>query len=141
MPPDEMPPNESTRAPVDRVLLAAGCLQLLAGFAPAARARVIGAVPFARLPTAGLTLAVLGVLTIAVAVWRRGWWRWAPGVLSGLVLGVVYWRLTHRPSATFVDPLLRRVVHPSWGFVPMAAAVLLSLVGAARSLPRPERHL
>jgi hypothetical protein len=40
----------------------------------------------------------------------------------------VYFRLKRNPSHTFVDPLLRHLLHPSWGFVPMGAAVLLSLV-------------
>lgn len=114
------------------MLLAAGCLQLAALLAPAARVRVIGAIAFARIPTAGVALGVLGALTIAVALRPRGWWRWVPGVLSALVLTVTYWRLTQAPSGSFVDPVLRRALHVGWGFGPMGGAVLLSLVAAAR---------
>ena len=118
---------------VDRTLLAAGCLQLIALLTPAAHARVVGSIAFARVPTAGIVLAILGALTIAVALRPRGWWRWLPGVLSALLLAVVYWRLTQAPSGGFVDPVLRRVVGVGWGFVPMGLAVLGSLVGAARA--------
>jgi hypothetical protein len=117
---------------VDRTLLAAGCLQLAALLAPAARVRIVGAIPFARVPSAGVALAILGALTIAVALRPRGWWRWVPGVLSAAILAVVYWRLTRAPSATFVDPVLRRALRVGWGFWPMGLAVLLGLVGAAR---------
>lgn len=46
-----------TSAPprVDRTLLLAGCLQLAALLAPAARVRVVGAIAFARVPTADRT--------------------------------------------------------------------------------------
>ncbi|AHG92776.1 Protein of unknown function DUF2809 (plasmid) [Gemmatirosa kalamazoonensis] len=116
----------------DRVLLVAGLLQLAAVFTPAAHARVVGGVPFVRLPTAGVALVTLGAATLVVSLWRRGWWRRVPGALSALVLAVVYWRLTRAPSGTIADPLLRRVLHPSWGFVPMTLAVLLALVGTVR---------
>jgi hypothetical protein len=115
---------------MSRLLLGAGCLQLAALFAPAARARLLGPVSFARLPNAGVALAALGALTIAAALLPRVRWRWVPGALSAAVLGVVYWRLSRAPSGTFVDPLLRHVLHPAWGFVPMTAAVVLGLVGA-----------
>jgi len=70
-------------------------------------------------------------LTMVVALRPSGWWRWVPAPLTAGVLAMTYWRLTHNPSLTFVDPLLRRLIHPSWGFVPMTLAVLVSLVGAA----------
>jgi len=124
---------------VDRVLFAAGLLQIVATLAPAARVRVVGGVSFVRLPTAGAALVILGLLTLAIALRPRGWWRWLPGVFSSVILAVVYWRLKRNPSHTFVDPLLRHLLHPSWGFVPMSIAVALSLIGAARVHARPTR--
>jgi uncharacterized membrane protein HdeD (DUF308 family) len=94
--------------------------------------RVVGGVPFVRLPTAGATLVVLGLLTLAIALRPHRWWRFIPSMLSSAILVVVYFRLTRNPSHTFVDPLLRHLLHPSWGFVPMGIAVVLSLVAAAR---------
>ncbi|MBV9880594.1 MAG: hypothetical protein JO180_08860 [Gemmatirosa sp.] len=121
------------RPNVSRTLLAAGVLQLVATLAPAARVRIVGGVSFLRLPTAGVALVALGALTLAVALRPRGWWRWLPSGLSAVVVAAVYWRLGRSPSGTFVDPVLRHALHPSWGFVPMAAAVVLGLVGAARA--------
>ena len=109
----------------------AGLLQIASVYAPAARVRVYGFIPFHRIPTGGVALLTLGVLTLIVALRPTGWWRWIPAPLTAAVLTVVYWRITHNPSLTFIDPLLRRLVHPSWGFVPMSAAVLGSLAGAA----------
>jgi hypothetical protein len=133
MPPDDSPKPHA----VDRTMLVAGLLQLAAVLTPAARVRIYGPVSFLRLPTAGVVLAILGALTVAVALRPRGWWRWVPGAASALVVAVVYWRLTRAPSGTFVDPLLRHVLHPAWGFAPMACAVLLGLVGAARAVTAP----
>jgi hypothetical protein len=93
--------------------------------------RIYGLVPFHRVPSGGVALLTLGVLTIVVALRPIGWWRWVPAPLSAAVLALVYWRITHDPSRTFVDPLLRHLMHPSWGFIPMALSVLISLVGAA----------
>jgi len=128
-------PGAATIRP-DRVLFLAGLLQVLASFTPAARMRIVGGVSFVRLPTAGVTLVVLGLLTLAIALRPNKWWRWIPGILSSAILAVVYFRLKRNPSHTFVDPLLRHLLHPSWGFVPMGIAVLLSLLGAARVRPR-----
>jgi len=125
---------------VSRTLLAAGVLQLAALVTPAARVRIVGGLAFYRVPTAGVALAVLGALTLAVALRPRGWWRWLPSALATAVLAVLYWRLVRAPSATFIDPLLRHAVHPSWGFAPMAAAVLLGLVGAALARRDSARH-
>ena len=122
----------TTRSAIDRTLLAAGCLQLAALLTPATRVRIVGAVAFARGPSAGVALAILGALTVAVALRPRGWWRWLPPVLSAAVLAVVYWRLTRAPSGSFVDPVLRHALRVGWGFWPMGLAVLLALVGAAR---------
>jgi len=109
----------------------AGLLQIASVYAPAARVRIYGVVPFHRIPNGGVALLTLGVLTLVVALRPTGWWRWVPAPLTAAVLAVVYWRITHNPSLTFVDPLLRRLIHPSWGFMPMGAAVLGSLVGAS----------
>src|SRR5438105_4031321 len=104
MPDAPTPPDRSVRR-VDPTLLVAGLLQLAAMLAPAARVRILGRVSFFRLPTAGPALLALGVLTLVVALWPRGWWRWAPGVLSGAVLAIAYGRLVRSPSGTWVDPL------------------------------------
>jgi hypothetical protein len=117
---------------LDRTLFVAGLLQVVAAFTPAARVRVIGPLPFVRLPTAGVALVILGLCNVGVALRPRGWWRWLPSIASALVLALVYWRLHRNPSHTFVDPVLRHLLHPSWGFVPMGLAVLLGLIGAAR---------
>ena len=108
----------------------AGLLQIASVYAPAARVRIYGVIPFHRIPNGGAALLTLGVLTLVVALRPTGWWRWLPAPLTAAVLAIVYWRITHNPSLTFVDPLLRRLVHPSWGFMPMSAAVLGSLIGA-----------
>jgi hypothetical protein len=125
VPPAATPPRAS------RPLLVAGVLQLVALLAPAARVRLVGSISFLRLPNAAPVLAALGALAIAAALRPRGWWRWLPGPLSAAVLAVVYWRLVRAPSATFVDPVLRHAVSPSWGFLPMCVAVMLAIVGAA----------
>ena len=93
--------------------------------------RIYGIVPFLRVPNGGVALLTLGVLTIVVALRPIGWWRWVPSPLTAGILALIYWRVTHNPSRTFVDPLLRHLMHPSWGFVPMGIAVVIGLVGAA----------
>lgn len=113
-------------------MLGAAVLQLASLYAPAAHATLVGNVPFVRVPTAGPVLAALGAFTLAVAIWGRGRWRWIPGACSALVVAVVHWRLVHSPSATFADPLLRRLVHPSWGFWPMGASAAFALVAGFR---------
>ena len=133
-----LPPSGSTVRP-DRLLFLAGLLQVIATFTPAARMRIVGAVSFVRLPNAGATLIILGLLTLAIALRPNRWWRFIPGILSSVILVVVYVRLKRNPSHTFVDPLLRHLLHPSWGFVPMSAAALFSLIAAA--LVRPRRRL
>ena len=107
-------------------MLLGGVLQLVASFAPAARVRLVGPVSFVRLPTAGAALVGLAVVTVTVAALPRRWWRMLPGLLSGVILWIVHWRLLHAPSGTFIDPVLRHTLRPSWGFVPMASAALLS---------------
>jgi len=109
----------------------AGLLQIASVYSPAARVRIYGVIPFHRIPNGGAALLTLGVLTLVVALRPTGWWRWVPAPLTAAVLAIVHWRITHNPSLTFVDPLLRRLVHPSWGFLPMSAAVLGSVIGAA----------
>ena len=130
-----LPPSTSAVRP-DRLLFLAGLLQVVATFTPAARMRVVGAVSFVRLPNAGVTLIILGLLTLAIALRPHRWWRFIPGILSSVILVVVYFRLKRNPSHTFVDPLLRHLLHPSWGFVPMSAAAVFSLVAAALARPR-----
>jgi hypothetical protein len=114
------------------LLIVAGLTQIVAAFTPAGRGRLLGAIPFVRLPQAGVAFVVLGILTALVALWRRGWWRWLPGLLSAALLAVVYMRLRWQPSGTFADPLVRRIVRPSWGFYPMGVAILLSLAAPIR---------
>ena len=125
------PPNVTVRDRGRHVLLAAGFLQVVAVFTPAARVRLAGTTAFVRLPTAGVLLVVLGLLTIAGALRARGWWRAVPAALSGAILIVAYLRIVRNPSGSFVDPLLRHAVHPAWGFVPMALAVALGIIGTA----------
>lgn len=121
----------------DPLLFAAGVLQLAATLTPAAHVKVLGAVSFVRLPTAGSALVGLSVLTLTLSLLPRGWWRWLPALLSAVVTGLVYWRLRRSPSGTFLDPLLRHALHPSWGFVPMSVAILVNLAGAARMRSAP----
>lgn len=116
---------------MSRWFLLAGAVQLASAFAPAARVRLVGALPFHRVPTAGAALLTLGVLALLVATRPRGWWRWLPGPLTAAVLAVTWWRLARAPSATLLDPMLRHAVEPAWGFVPMATAAALGLLGAA----------
>ena len=120
------------------MLLAAGVFQLAATLTPAARVKIVGGVSFASLPTAGACLVGLGMLTLTMALLPRGWWRWLPGALSGIVVAVLYWRLRHALSKTFLDPLLRHTLHPAWGFVPMSIAILVSIAGAARAAFAPK---
>jgi len=117
---------------VNRTMFLAGLVQIASVYAPAARVRIYGLVPFLRVPNGGVALLTLGVLTLVVALRPIGWWRWVPASLTAGVLAFIYWRLTHDPSRTFVDPVLRHLMHPSWGFAPMGIAVLISLVGAGR---------
>jgi len=109
----------------------AGLVQIASIYSPAARVRLYGLVPFLRVPSGGVALLTLGVLTLVVALRPMGWWRWIPGPLAAGVLALIYWRVSHNPSRTFVDPLLRHLMHPSWGFIPMGTAVLASLAGAS----------
>ena len=124
-------------------LLAAGLAQIAAAFTPAGRGRLVGVIPFIRLPNAGVAFVVLGILTALVALWRRGWWRWIPGIVSAALLTVVYMRLRWDPSGTFADPVVRRIVRPSWGFYPMGVAIFLSLAApirvGRRSRPAPAK--
>jgi hypothetical protein len=112
-------------------LLAAGVLQIAAVFTPAVRIPFVRGILFLRLPTAGVLLVALGLIAVGVAFRPAGWWRWLPSILSGAIVTAAYLRILHAPSGTFGDFLLRRTVHPDWGFVPMGAAVALGLVGAA----------
>jgi hypothetical protein len=138
-----LPPSTYVRGTrPDRLLFFAGVLQVVATFTPAARMRIVGPVSFVRLPSAGVALVVLGLLTLAIALRPNRWWRFIPGLLSSAILIVVYFRLKRNPSHTFVDPLLRHLLHPSWGFVPMGIAVAFSLIAAALvrpSHPRPRQ--
>jgi hypothetical protein len=111
-------------------LLVVGLLQVAATFLPAAHVRLLGDMPFVRLPTAGVALMVLGLLTSAAAL-RPGWWRWLPPVASAVVVAVAYYRLRYSPAGSFIDPVLRRTVRPTWGFTPMAVVILLALIAAA----------
>ena len=111
-------------------MVLAGVLQLVAAFAPAAHVRIVGLVSFVRLPTAGAALVGLAVVTVTVAALPRRWWRVFPGLLTAVILWIVHWRLLHAPSGTFIDPVLRHTLRPSWGFVPMGIAAFLSVLGA-----------
>lgn len=144
--------NVNTPTPAfdaNRLLLIAGLAQIAAAFTPAGHVRFVGALPFIRLPNAGIAFVVLGALTALVALRPRGWWRWIPGLASAILLAIVYARLRWEPSGGFADPLLRRVVRPSWGVYPMAITILLALGAAARTrivrrgqsaVPQPTTH-
>jgi hypothetical protein len=112
-------------------LLIAGLAQVAAAFTPAGHIALRGSISFIRLPNAGAAFVTLGLLTGFLALRPRGWWRWLPGVVSIVLLVVVYARLRWAPSGGFFDPVLRRVVHPAWGFIPMTLAALLGLGAAA----------
>ncbi|MEP6618800.1 MAG: hypothetical protein ABJE47_05780 [bacterium] len=114
-----------------RGVIAAGVLQIAALFTPAAHVRLLGDISFFRLPTAGAVLLGLGLLTLGLTLHPGRWWRWLPGLASAAVLAISYWRIVYSPSATFADPLLRHAVHPSWGFVPIGAAVAIGLLAVA----------
>lgn len=119
--------------PVRTGLLAAGVGQLLALFTPAAQVRLAGGLSFREVESAGVALAVLGVATIGASVIRprvQAAWRVVPGSLSLLVLAVLYARIRSAPTGTFLDPLVRHGVRPSWGFVPMGLAALASVLCA-----------
>jgi hypothetical protein len=133
----------------NRLLLIAGLAQVAAAFTPAGHVRFSGPLLFIRLPNAGIAFIVLGVFTALVALRPRGWWRWIPGLASAILLAIVYTRLRWEPSGGFADPLLRRMVRPSWGFYPMALTILLALGAAARTrivrrdqsaVPQPATH-
>lgn len=137
---DSGSPPQQTGSKRDRrreILLVAGALQIAAVFTPAVRVKIAGTTPFVRLPNAGTILLALGVITLVIALLRRGWWQWIPGLLSGLILAVAYSKIVSAPSGTFIDPLLRHGVHPAWGFVPMSMSVLIGLIGAAWPRPKP----
>lgn len=134
------PASAPVRRESSRTLIAAGIGQMAATLTPAVRVRLVGTTLFLRLPDAGAILLALGVLTIVAALRPYGWWRCIPGIASGGLLSVVYWRIVHTPSGTFIDPVLRHAVHPAWGFIPMALAVLASVVGAALVRKAPDAH-
>ncbi|MEO7087071.1 MAG: hypothetical protein ABI442_19160 [Gemmatimonadaceae bacterium] len=113
---------------MDRALFAAGVFQLAAVFTPAARVRLAGVIPFFKLPNAGLALVILSLFTILVAIKPHRVVRWVPTVLSAIVVGVAYSRISRAPTGHFFDPLVRRLVHPAWGFIPMATAILVALI-------------
>ncbi len=123
------PPPPAFR--INHFLLIAGFAQVVAAFAPAGYIRLRGHISFIGLPTAGLAFLVLGLLTVLTALRPHGWWRWIPGFISVGLLCVVYAKLRYAPSGGFFDPMLRRMVRPAWGFVPMALAALFMLVAAA----------
>ncbi|MEP6493328.1 MAG: hypothetical protein ABJF01_11660 [bacterium] len=125
------PPPGLAPSRLSRPLLAAGVLQLGAVLTPAVRARIVGTIPFFRLPNAGVVLVALGVLTIAIAFRPGGWWRWVPGALSAVIVAVAYVKIVRAPSGSFFDPVLRHAVHPGWGFGAMTIAILFSLGSAA----------
>ena len=111
-------------------MVLAAVLQLVSTFAPAAHVRLVGPVSFVRLPTAGAAIVGLAVVTITAAGLPRRWWRMLPGLLTGAILWIVYWRLRHAPSGTFIDPVLRHTLRPSWGFMPLGFAAFLSAAAA-----------
>ena len=125
---------EPQRLSINRLLVVAGLLQLASLVTPAARVRLYGVIPFFRLPNAGIALGVLAALTVAAAFVRHRWWTSVPAVLSGLILVVAYWRIVTNPSGLFFDVLVRRVVHPAWGFGPMCLAVVLALAANAHGM-------
>jgi hypothetical protein len=126
-------PGDAARRPLTStnvVLLIAGLAQIAATFTPAGHVRLLGDKTFIHLPNAGVAFVALGVLTTLVAIGPRGWWRWIPSLASAGLIVVVYARLRWEPTGGFADPLLRHVVSPTWGFIPMGLAIALSLVGS-----------
>ena len=124
------------RSAANVLLVIAGLAQIAAAFTPAARVRLRGSIPFYRLPNAGGAFIVLAVLTALLAFAPRGRWRLLPGLASAALSAVVYARLRWEPSGGFADPLLRHLVRPAWGFVPLAAAVALALIAGLASTRR-----
>jgi hypothetical protein len=125
--------QERQRRP-NRLLIIAGLLQLASMAAPAARVRFYGVMPFYRLPNAGVALGILAALTIAMAFVAHRWWSAVPPALSGVILIVAYWRIVNAPSGYFFDSLVRRIVHPAWGFAPMILSVVLALAANAHGM-------
>ncbi len=115
-----------------RVMLAGSLLQLAALFTPAVQVPVSGAMAFYRIEHgAGVAFIVIALATLLVALRPRGTWRWVPALFSLILTAATYWQIRTAPSGTFLDPVVRRAVHAGWGFIPMIAAILLGLVGAA----------
>jgi len=134
-----LPPRVTFR--LNPFLLIAGLAQIAAAFTPAGHVAMRGSIAFIRLPNAGAAFVALGLLTAFLALRPRGWWRWLPGIISIVLLVVVYTRLRWAPSGGFFDPVLRRVVHPAWGFIPMTLAALLGLGAAASVRIDPQTSL
>jgi len=128
--------SPAPRSAANMMLLIAGLAQVAATFTPAAHVRLRGSIAFFRLPNAGLAFVVLAVITSLFAFAPRGWWRCIPALASALLSAIVYARLRWQPSGGFADPLLRHLVRPAWGFVPMAATVALALIAGLASSRR-----
>ena len=125
-----------SRSATNVLLLIAGLAQLAAAWAPAAQVRLRGSIAFFRLPNAGVAFVVLAVITALFVFTPRGWWRCIPALASAVLCAVVYARLRWEPSGGFADPLLRHLVRPAWGFVPMATAVALALIAGLATSTR-----
>ena len=119
------------------LLVIAGLAQIVAAFMPAAHVRLRGSISFLRLPHAGVAFVGLAVLTALLAFAPRGWWRSIPALASAALCAVIYARLRWQPSGGFADPLLRHLVRPAWGFVPMLGAVALALIAGLVPTKRP----
>ena len=126
--PESPHPPRSVLSATNVLLAIAGVAQIAAAFTPAAHVRLRGSIPFFRLPNAGIAFVVLGVITVLLTFAPRGWWRSIPPLVAAALCAVVYGRLRWEPSGGFADPLLRHLVRPAWGFVPMLAAVALALI-------------
>lgn len=118
------------RNPSRMLAYVGGILQSVAAFLPAVRVRLYGTASFLRVHAAGGVLLALGIVLIVAA--NRGRWRWV-GVVAGVSLAVIvvmYVRIVTAPLRMFVDPLMRHVVHPAWGFVPMTLGAVSGLWAA-----------
>ncbi len=124
--------------------LACGVAEIIASFTPAVHIPIGGNITFAALPHGvGAVIVALGLLTVLGAIPQNGRWQWLPSALLLFVLATVYERVVTDPSRTFADPLLRRVIHPAWGFPTMVTIALVCIIAGivahsrARSIVEP----
>jgi hypothetical protein len=122
--------DQVIRNPSRTLAYAGGILQSVAAFLPAVRMRLSGTASFLRVHTTGGVLLAFGIVIIVAA--NRGRWRWV-GAIAGISLVatvLMYVQIVTAPMRMFIDPLMRHVVHPAWGFIPMTFGTVLGLCAA-----------